>query len=97
MLVRIRLRRGVHIERRSRKNRGLAFAASGLLVPASLMAFMLACWRIAAEMSYASEFAITEGPFSHWHVWAAIAAVLVFLAVKLNRYAKGDSTGDQAK
>lgn len=94
MILKIRLRRGVRIEQRRGKNRRLALAASGLMVPAALMAFILACWRIAAHMSYASEFAIEDGIFSHWHVWVAITGALVFLAVKLNRYAKSGPLGD---
>jgi hypothetical protein len=95
MQIKIRLRRGVRIDQRRGKNRRLALAAAGLLAPAALMTFILACWRIASHMSYASEFAIEEGIFSHWHVWAAITAVLVFLAVRLNRYAKSGPLGER--
>lgn len=93
MILKIRLRRGVRIEQRQGKNRRLALAASGLLIPAAVMAFILACWRIAADMSYASQFAIEDGIFSHWHVWAAITAILVFTAYRLNRYAKSGPLG----
>jgi hypothetical protein len=83
------MRRGVTIQQRKGKNRQLALAASSLLIPASLMAFVLAVWRLMADMSYASEFAIGEGIFSHWHVWVFIAVILIVAAVRLNRYGRG--------
>lgn len=88
MNVRIRLGRGVPMQRRKGKNRHVALALAGLLAPASVMAFILAIWRIAADMSATTKFAIDEGPFSHWHVWIVIAVVLAVAAVRLNRYGR---------
>lgn len=68
------------------KNRGLAMAASVLLTPAALMAFALACWRLAADLRFAGSFPITEGLFSHWLVWFAVAALLEGLGIYLHRY-----------
>jgi len=92
MVLRIRLERGVHIHRRDGKNRHLALALAGLLTPAALMAGTLAVWRLAADMQWTSEFAITTGPFSHWLVWMGMAAGLLFLATRLNRYGRGGPT-----
>jgi hypothetical protein len=89
MLVRIRLGRGSEFQHREGKNRPLALASAGLLAPAAVMAFLLAIWRVAADLSLASSFAIEEGILSHWHVWMFMAALLAFAAVKLNRYGRG--------
>ncbi len=86
MLLRIRLNRGVHIQRKRGKNRHLALALAGLMIPASLMAGTLAIWRLAADMQWASDFAITTGAFSHWQVWTAMTVLLLWAAVRLNRY-----------
>lgn len=53
---------------------------------------VLALWRIAADLNWAGSFAISAGLFSHWQVWAAIAALLQFCARVLNRYAKSEET-----
>jgi len=92
MNVRIRLGRGVPMQHRKGKNRHVALALAGVFAPASVMAFILALWRIAADMSATTKFAITEGPFSHWHVWVVIAVVLAVTAVRLNRYGRGEES-----
>ncbi len=89
MWVRIRLGRGTQFQHRDGKNRPLALAGAGLMAPAAVMAIILAVWRLAADLSLASNFAITEGPLSHWHVWVVLAATLAYGAVKLNRYGRG--------
>ena len=89
MVLRIRLGRGVAIERKYGKNRQLALALAGLLMPAAFIAFVLAFWRLAADLSYANEFAIPDGLFSHWQVWIGIAVALTYLVVRLNRYGRG--------
>ena len=89
MIVRIRLKRGPALRPRPGKRRQVALALSLLLTPAALTAAALACWRLAADMNWAEEFAISQGPFSHWQVWMATAAALQLLAVKLNRYGRG--------
>ncbi|MFN3325912.1 MAG: hypothetical protein ACK5AZ_20640 [Bryobacteraceae bacterium] len=90
MLVRIRLRQGPTLRRKRRKNQRLALAAAALLTPAALMACVLALWRLGADLSITSEFAISEGLFSHWQVWLAMAFLLQFAAMWLNRYGRGD-------
>lgn len=88
MNVKIRLPRGVPIEQKTGKNRHIAITFAWLLAPAVMIAFLLAVWRLAADMSYANEFAIREGIFSHWHVWLVIAAALSFVVQKLSRYGR---------
>jgi hypothetical protein len=92
MVVRIRLKRGPRIQGRRGRNRRFALALGALLTPGALMATALAVWRIAADMNWAGEFAISAGPFSHWQAWIAVAAALETAAIKLNRYGRGGGT-----
>jgi len=92
MLVRIRLRRGPAIRKRRGKRRQLALALGSLLTPLAVMAAGLAAWRRGAELNWTGQFAITEGLFSHWQVWIAMAAMLQSIATLLIRYGRGDRT-----
>jgi len=56
-----------------------------LLTPASLLAFVLAAWRLGADLGFTGEFAIGSGFFSHWIVWAAIGIGIQFGSTTLNR------------
>ncbi|MGA2148023.1 MAG: hypothetical protein ABSH49_24005 [Bryobacteraceae bacterium] len=93
MVVRIRFGRGVKVSRKRRKNQRVALAVAALLTPAAFLALVLGLWQIAADLSFASNFAISSGLFSHWHVWVGAAALLQFCAYRLNRYGK---SGDPA-
>ncbi len=88
MNVRIRLPRGVPIDAKTGKNRHMALTFASLLVPGAMMASMLALWRLAADLSYTNEFAISEGVFSHWAPWAVIAIALAIAAQRLNQYGR---------
>jgi len=92
MLVRIRFARSLPVSSKRAKNRRMAQAVAVLLKPAALLASVLGCWRIAADMNWAGGFAIPSGLFSHWQVWLGGAAVLQLCSYALNRYGKGDST-----
>ena len=63
-------------------------ALASLLIPAAVMAYVLAGWRVAADLNMTGQFPITEGLFSHWQVWGAAAAVVNMVAIALNRYGK---------
>jgi hypothetical protein len=89
MLVRVKLRKGRAVVRNRRKNTGLALAASALLYPTSLMAYLLGLWRLASDMRLANEFT-AYGLFSHWQVWMGIGALLHGVAFVLNRYGRGE-------
>ena len=89
MIVRIRLSPGGRVGRGVRKNRRLALAAGALLVPAAFLAIVLGTWRLAADLNWTAEFAIHEGPLSHWQVWMAFAALLLLCSRRLNRYGHG--------
>ena len=88
MIVRIRLSKGAHFQNRPGKNRALAQALASLITPAALMAYVLAFWRLGADMRLAGSFAIENGFFSHWQVWLPIAVGLSMAASALNRYGR---------
>ena len=86
MRVRIRLSRGTKVRQKRRKDKPDALALASLLTPASVMACVLAFWRLAADVKVTNQFPITDGLFSHWQVWVSGAAILQLCAVVLNRY-----------
>ncbi len=92
MVLRIRFGARPKVGKKARRNRRLALAIASLLTPAAALTFVLALWRIAADLNWAGSFAITTGFFSHWQVWLAAAALLQFCAHILNRYAKTGQT-----
>jgi hypothetical protein len=86
MVVRIRLDSGTtRVRQKRRKNRHVALATAALLVPVAVMAYVLVLWRLAADLTLAGQFPISNGLFSHWQVWLTLAASLHFVAVILNR------------
>jgi hypothetical protein len=56
-----------------------------LLIPGAVMCASLAVWRVASDLQLASPFAITQGVFSHWMIWLGLAAVMIGIAIRLNR------------
>lgn len=88
MVVRIRFKRGPRVVKGQRKNQRIALAVAALLTPAAAMASALALWRVAADLNWASRFAISSGVFSHWQFWLAAAALIQICANLLNRYGK---------
>jgi hypothetical protein len=88
MIARIRLKQGGPVRRKRGKNRHLALAFGALLIPASLMAYVLGFWRLASDMGLAGEFGIT-GSFSHWQIWIACGLLTHVVASALTRYGRG--------
>ena len=88
MIVRIHLRQGHPLRRTRGKNRQLALAAGALLIPASLMAYVLGFWRLASDLGVTGEFGI-HGLFSHWQLWIVTAVALHVAAGVLSRYGRG--------
>ncbi|SRR5579871_137011 len=86
MVVKIQLGVGPKVRQKRRKNQPLALALAALLTPAAVMAFVLAFWRLAADLKATGAFPISEGLFSHWQVWLVAAAMLQSCALGLNRY-----------
>jgi hypothetical protein len=54
-----------------------------LLTPAAMVAFVMGLWRVSADLDWAGAFPITEGFFSHWQVWIAVAIGLKMLSSSL--------------
>lgn len=90
MLVRIRFGRGAKVERKRRKNRRVALAFASFLTPAAVMTAALGIWRLAADLQWASNFAIRSGLFSHWQVWFGFAGLLQAGSHFLYRYGRAD-------
>jgi acyl-coenzyme A synthetase/AMP-(fatty) acid ligase len=66
---------------------------SSLLTPVALVAYMLACWRLGADLNVTGEFFISQGVFSRWQVWLALAIITQLGAKELNRrVGSNDST-----
>ena len=89
MVVRIRFVNGPKLGRKRQMDRRAAQMAALLLSPAALVAFILATWRIAADLNWTNSFAIATGLFSHWQVWMATAILLQLCSRRLNRYSRG--------
>ena len=61
------------------------------------MAASLGLWRLAADLNWTGAFAISQGIFSHWQVWMAVAVGVQFGAFLLHRYAtRSDYADDDA-
>ena len=88
MILRVRLNRGQPIQRKAGKNRHVALAFGGLMMPLALMAYVLGFWRLASDMGFAGESGIT-GVFSHWQIWIPGGALLQFAGTSLTRYGRG--------
>lgn len=86
MVVRVRLRSGRKVSRKTGKNRHIALASAALLWPGVLTSYVLGFWRLGADLGIAGGFGIERGLFSHWQTWLALAVVLNVGAIVLNRY-----------
>jgi hypothetical protein len=88
MIVRIKLRSGRVLRKSAGKNRHLALAGGALLIPASLMAYVLGFWRLASDIGVTGQFAL-RGMFSHWQIWIVTGVALQITASVLTRYGRG--------
>ena len=86
--MRVRIRWNTR-KNESRHPNAIALACAALLMPAALLAFTLAFWRIAADLHWTGDFFITRGILSHWQVWLVASAVLLLGASVLNRLGNG--------
>jgi hypothetical protein len=98
MRVVIRFGKGpkVGAQRRSRSP-VLAMAMGALLTLGAITAGILGLWRIAADLKWASDFAISTGLFSHWQVWIAGSAALEVCSRFLHRYARQHSIVEEVE
>ena len=51
-----------------------------LLAPASMIALVFGLWRLGADLAWTGTFVISDGFFSHWQVWLALAGALKLAA-----------------
>jgi hypothetical protein len=87
--MKVRLRLSPSVQRQFARNRDLASVGAALLTPASAMALVLGAWRLGSDLSWTGEFAISQGLFSHWQVWIAMAGLLQTCASLLGRHGRG--------
>ena len=88
MVVRIRLNYEKAARQTAAVNRQATLVAATLMTPVAVMAWVLAAWRLLADLEIAGAFAISKGLFSHWQVWIAVALAVQFAAVWLQRSAR---------
>jgi hypothetical protein len=93
MIVKLRFPSGRKVRKTSCKNRHVALATAALMTPATLMMFVMAMWRIGADVGIATEFPITEGVWQHWQMWIAAAGISHMVSVLLNRYGRDGEMG----
>lgn len=62
-----------------------ALAVSALLTPVAVIALVFGMWRIGEDVGWTEDFVISNGLFSHWQVWIALAIALQALASMLSR------------
>ena len=60
-------------------------ALAFVMTPVALTAYVLAAWRLGADLNWFSEFFVERGLMSRWQVWLAIAAAAQMTAHRLNR------------
>jgi hypothetical protein len=72
------------------KQRRYAPVLGFLMTPFALTGYVLAFWRLGADLNWLGEFFITKGLLSRWQVWLAIAIAMQLLANQLNRLGSSD-------
>jgi hypothetical protein len=72
--------------------RRLAPVVSYLMAPVALVGYMLAFWRLGADLNLVGEFFISQGLLSRWQVWLVLAILTQVAAKELNRLAHSEET-----
>lgn len=88
MIVRIKLRVGPQVAASRDLDSKLATALAGLLTPAAVLCFVVALWRLLADLNVTTAFVITTGLLSHWQVWLAMGVAVQTASVYLDRYGR---------
>ncbi len=55
-------------------------ALFALLKPVAVIALVLGIWRFGTDIGWTEDFVISNGLFSHWQIWIALAIALQALA-----------------
>ena len=66
--------------------RRIAVAFAAMLQPVAFVGWLLAFWRLSADLQWVRPFAISNGLFSHWQVWLGVAALLQTSIAALRRF-----------
>src|SRR5258708_3675895 len=53
-----------------------ALAVSAFLTPVAVIALAFGLWRLGMDVGWTEDFIISNGLFSHWQVWIALAIAL---------------------
>lgn len=96
MQVRLKIEYASPLRKAYSFNRQVAQGTAALLGPASVMAFVLGCWRLGADLNLTGQFAISHGIFSHWQVWLALGGAMQLASTFLSRYLNRHGAGDGA-
>ena len=72
------------------KQRRYAPVLGFLMTPFALTGYVLAFWRLGADLNWLGEFFITQGLLSRWQVWLAIAIAMQIVGNQLNRFGGQD-------
>ena len=65
-----------------------------LLSPVALVALALGIWRLGSDLGWTGDFVISEGFFSHWMVWIALALTLQTASTSLSRFERKRATAE---
>ena len=63
-----------------------ALAVSAFLTPVAVIALAFGLWRLGMDVGWTEDFVISNGLFSHWQVWIALALALQALASTFSRH-----------
>ena len=72
------------------KQRRYASVVGFFMTPFALTCYVLAFWRLGADLNWLGEFFITKGLLSRWQVWLAMGIATQLLANQLNRFGDVD-------
>ena|SRR6476620_4748629 len=75
----------VRVKQAISKQRRYAPFVGYFMNPLALVSYVLAMWRLGADLNWLDEFFIHQGIFSRWQVWLAIAIATHLIANQLNR------------
>jgi hypothetical protein len=77
-------------------SRGALTLTAFALRPAAFVALACGVWRVGIDLGWTQDFFVSEGLFSHWQVWLALALGMITAAGFLSRTAGAidDSEGD---
>jgi hypothetical protein len=77
------------VRRFVRRPQRFAPAFGQLLTSFALGGYALALWRLGADLDLTGEFFISQGLFSRWQVWLALAIAIQLASRELTRMDRG--------